>query len=180
MLGESRLLTFFSSNFFAVGFTAKFCGHLSSRLAKVDRLYRYTEPSSYINCISNFVAAMSSTPRANPTASSGNAPPRSTPRESTENDVHNTALRPELAALQPASKKKRNHRGGRKKRPRKQSFAASTEDGSGMPGRSNRGEPSQSAARDALYRLQGRNLSSTSLESEALLDHRLDLSLEEW
>ncbi len=79
-------------------------------------------------------------------------------------------LRPETSTAIP--KKKRNHRGGKKKR-RKQSFAASTEDGSGMPDISqpHRGE-SESAARASFYRLQGRNLSNTSIESEALLDHR--------
>ncbi|TVY68853.1 putative metal ion transporter [Lachnellula suecica] len=64
------------------------------------------------------------------------------------------------ATVRPA-KKKRNHRGGKKKRSRKQSFAASTEDGNSHP------RPGES-----FYRLQGRNLSNTSIESEALLDHR--------
>jgi magnesium transporter len=31
----------------------------------------------------------------------------------------------------------------------------------------------ENAARSSFYRLQGRNLSNTSLESESLLDHRL-------
>ena len=62
--------------------------------------------------------------------------------------------------------KKRNHRGGKKKRPRKQSFAALTEDGHGMPetSQSSRIGQSQSAS---FYRLRGQNLSNTSLESEA-------------
>ena len=71
-------------------------------------------------------------------------------------------------------KKKRNHRGGKKKHARRRSFAASIEDGSGMP------ETPQSqirnvpnAARSRFYRVQGQNLSNTSLESESLLDHRL-------
>jgi magnesium transporter len=80
--------------------------------------------------------------------------------------------RPEPTALQPGGKKKRNHRGGKKKRARKQSFAVSTEDGSDMPGTSNAEDVSRVMARETLYRLQGRNLSNTSLESEALLDHR--------
>ena len=86
------------------------------------------------------------------------------------NEASDAGSRPGPSALQPPSKKKRNHRGGKKKRPRKQSFAVSTEDGSGIQGGSARAEAS---ARDTLYRLQSRNLSNTSLESEALLDHRL-------
>ncbi len=84
-------------------------------------------------------------------------------------------LRPEGApGLQAIPKKKRNHRGGKKKRARKQSFAPSTEDGSEMPetSQSQRGGSSESAARASFYRLHGRNLSNTSIESEALLDHR--------
>ncbi|KAK2623945.1 hypothetical protein QTJ16_006579 [Diplocarpon rosae] len=86
--------------------------------------------------------------------------PRHAPSSST------VTLRPEAST--PIPKKKRNHRGGKKKR-RRQSFAASTEDGSGMPETSHRVD-SQSAARASFYRVQ--NLSNTSLESEALLDHR--------
>lgn len=80
-------------------------------------------------------------------------------------------LRPDGSA---APRKKRNHRGGKKKRNRRQSFAASTEDGSGIPEilQSRRSGQGQSAARSSFYRLQGQNLSNTSLESEALLDHR--------
>ncbi|CZS94823.1 probable MNR2-Manganese resistance protein [Rhynchosporium graminicola] len=78
-------------------------------------------------------------------------------------------LRPDSST--PIPKKKRNHRGGKKKR-RRQSFAASTEDGSGMPETSHSRMNTNSAARDSFYRLQGRNLSNTSIESEALLDHR--------
>ncbi|KAN0121943.1 cora domain containing protein [Hyaloscypha variabilis] len=86
----------------------------------------------------------------------------------------NTTLRPDAAVPQTIPKKKRNHRGGKKKRTRKQSFAASTEDGSGMPetSHSHRRGPSESAVRNSFYRLQGRNMSNTSIESEALLDHR--------
>ena len=36
-----------------------------------------------------------------------------------------------------------------------------------------RTEHAHSAARSSFYRLQGRNMSNTSLESEFLLDHRL-------
>lgn len=72
-------------------------------------------------------------------------------------------------------KKRKNHR-GKKKRARRQSFAPSdVDDGAGL-GESSRNDAlreSQSAARESFYRVQGtRNMSNTSLESEALLDHR--------
>jgi magnesium transporter len=88
----------------------------------------------------------------------------------------NATLRPDAAAgPQTIPKKKRNnHRGGKKKRTRRQSFAASNDDGAGMPGtsRSHRREDSENAARASFYRVQGRNLSNTSVESNTLLDHR--------
>ncbi|KAB8303520.1 hypothetical protein EYC80_004931 [Monilinia laxa] len=119
-------------------------------------------------------------------------PPRTT--EPTSSTTHTTTLqRPESTAIQPppqdnvdnsnttsspsksktpSKKKRNNHRGGKKKRPRRQSFAASTEDGNGMVETSTaqRVAQSQSASRSNFYR--GRNLSTTSIESEALLDHR--------
>ncbi|KAG9233571.1 hypothetical protein BJ875DRAFT_41849 [Amylocarpus encephaloides] len=96
-----------------------------------------------------------------------------------ESPRHSTAiLRPEGGTK---TKKKRNHRGGKKKRARRPSFAASAEDGSGVPVDDNRtrmGESSSNAARASYYRLQGRaNLSNTSLESDTLLDHRQQQSL---
>ena len=114
-----------------------------------------------------------------PSASNSGAPPPQRPEptalQNSEGNAadSNTTLRPETAA-QAIPRKKRNHRGGRKKRQRKQSFAVSTEDGSGMPetSQSHRPSASQNAARASFYRLQGRNLSNTSIESEALLDHR--------
>lgn len=77
-----------------------------------------------------------------------------------------------IRAAGPATgRRKRNHRGGKKKRPRKQSFAvASDDDGSGLLKTSQ--DRDQGAARESFYRLQGRNLSNTSIDSEALLDHR--------
>ena len=89
----------------------------------------------------------------------------------------NSTLRPDAGASHPTSapRKKRNHRGGKKKRARRQSFAPSGEDeGSGMLGTpiSHRSGMVQSAVRPSFYRLQGHNLSSTSIESEELLDHR--------
>lgn len=79
-----------------------------------------------------------------------------------------------------AAKKRNNHRGGKKKKTttkkkRRQSFAASNDDGSGMPETPHThrgGNNPQSAARSSFYRHQGQNLSNTSIESEALLDHR--------
>ncbi len=88
----------------------------------------------------------------------------------------NVTLRPDVAVgPQTIPKKKRNnHRGGRKKRPRRQSFAVSNDDGVGMPeiSSSHRRDQTENAARASFYRLQGRNLSNTSIESETLLDHR--------
>ncbi|KFY40646.1 hypothetical protein V494_03408 [Pseudogymnoascus sp. VKM F-4513 (FW-928)] len=70
-------------------------------------------------------------------------------------------------------RKKRNHRGGKKKRTRKQSFATPSEDDvSTVLETTEDRKNKQSTARSPLHRLQGRNSSNTSLESEALLDHR--------
>ncbi|ESZ98644.1 hypothetical protein SBOR_0882 [Sclerotinia borealis F-4128] len=85
----------------------------------------------------------------------------------------NTTSLSNIGDVKNASKKKRNnHRGGKKKRPRRQSFAASTEDGDGMAETptAQRVAPPQSAARSSFY--SRRNLSTTSIESEELLDHR--------
>jgi len=122
---------------------------------------------------------MSAPPRASggPTSNPGSAPlqrPDPFALQAAGPSTSNSTLRPEGNASQPAPRKKRNHRGGKKKRARRQSFAVSNEDGSGMPEtpQSHRAGHSQSAARSSFYRLQGRNLSNTSIESEALLDHR--------
>ena len=75
------------------------------------------------------------------------------------------------------SKKRRNHRAGKKKRTRRQSFQPAPDQdihGSGQVDRPTE-PPSAAVARPSLYRLgnSGRgNLSETSLDSEALLDHR--------
>ena len=77
-----------------------------------------------------------------------------------------------------ASKRRRNHRGGKRKKGRRQSFAVTGDDrGDGNPSTSNQGAREQSslnAPMPPFYRLgqSGRNLSSASLDSEALLDHR--------
>ena len=77
-----------------------------------------------------------------------------------------------------AGKKRRNHRAGRKKKGRRQSFALGNEEESaGNPATSNQelhGPSASGTPRPPFYRLgqSGGNLSSTSLDSQALLDHR--------
>ena len=95
---------------------------------------------------------------------------------SAPSNTSNATLRPDFAGAQPIPKKKsRNHRGGKKKRPRRHSFALSN-DGSGMPetsqSRRSRSPSADNAARASFYRVQERTLSNTSVDSEALLDHR--------
>ena len=66
-------------------------------------------------------------------------------------------------------KKRRNHRSKKKKQNRRQSFRPDADEGGITEA------PSSAAARPGLNRLGysgGRNLSDTSLASEALLDHR--------
>ncbi len=92
----------------------------------------------------------------------------------------NVTLHPNFVGAEPAPKKKksRNHRGGKKKRPRKQSFGLSN-DGSELPETSqshrSRSPSADNAARASFYRLEGKNMSNTSIESEALLDHRYEI-----
>jgi magnesium transporter len=72
----------------------------------------------------------------------------------------------------PAAKPKKKNR-NRKRRNRRQSFIASEDSGpiiSELSGGLVRANPDQIPERVPFYR--GRNLSTTSLESEALLDHR--------
>lgn len=72
----------------------------------------------------------------------------------------------------PASRPKKKNR-NRKRRNRRQSFIASEDSGpivSELSGGLARTNPDQIQERAPFYR--GRNLSNTSLESEALLDHR--------
>ncbi len=90
-----------------------------------------------------------------------------------------------LAAAQgdpSAASKRRNHRGGKKKKKnRRQSFlpAAAEEDVDLARSSQNQHEPTTSTTpRPPFYRLGqsgGRNLSETSLDSNALLDHRYPL-----
>ena len=73
---------------------------------------------------------------------------------------------------------KKRHRGGRKhkkKRNRRQSFIAPSEGGESVDveGGNGLGDVSRTAAQSSsFYRIQSGRLSNTSLESEALLDHR--------
>jgi magnesium transporter len=74
------------------------------------------------------------------------------------------------------AKKKKTHRGGKKKRNRRQSFAASSDIGTGdmndeRPSLANVTGNARSRGSNSFYRMSS-NLSNTSLESEALLDHR--------
>lgn len=84
---------------------------------------------------------------------------------------HNT-LRPVAAASTPSKKKRNNHRGGKKRRNRRQSFAGPSDNGSSMGEISQLNRAESRGVRDSFYIQHGRNLSNTSLESEALLDHR--------
>lgn len=69
-----------------------------------------------------------------------------------------------------AAAKKKKHRGGKKRRNRRQSFAATPDLGTGDMS-DERPSMGDSRGSSGFYRHHG-NLSSTSLESEALLDHR--------
>jgi len=90
------------------------------------------------------------------------------------NDTQNSAQGEQTAA----GKKRRNHRGGRKKKGRRQSFALGNEEQSMQnPDRTTQDPNAASTSgtlRPPFYRLgqSGRNLSSASLDSQALLDHR--------
>ena len=93
------------------------------------------------------------------------------PIEALENTQSTSAVVPKDGQSQ-GPKKRRNHRSGKKKKPnRRQSFLPGNEEGEMMPpGMSNRNAegPLSATARPGLYR----NLSDTSINSEALLDHR--------
>ncbi|KAF2417532.1 cora-domain-containing protein [Tothia fuscella] len=91
------------------------------------------------------------------------------------------------SAVESSSKKKPRHRAGKKRRKRRESFAAADDDDAVGAGRGNGGvrgaggvrpgletmpERVSEEARDSFYRLGRGQGSATSLESEALLDHR--------
>ena len=78
-------------------------------------------------------------------------------------------------ALGATARKKRGNRGGRKKKSRKQSFAPGVDDtGSMAPSPGDGALPTlEETPRSSFYiTAPPRRLSETSLESEALLDHR--------
>lgn len=127
--------------------------------------------------------AMASQPPAG--SSSGQTADPSEPENSVAARAHVVFPHPEPVAHQnsvPASaeeagKKKRKKRAGKRRRNRRQSFAAPPDDtdvGGMAEERSSLVDPTtaSSTARESFYRLQRVNKSSTSLESEALLDHR--------
>jgi hypothetical protein len=130
----------------------------------------------------------------------------SIPRPATSSSSKNTpAKAPNAAAATPSSsrlreqvpgaelssneaevtgqKKKPRHRAGKKRRKRRESFAAPPESVDGMDSRQRPSlldvpEHISQDARDSFYRLgRGQRGSATSLESEALLDHRYVPSL---
>lgn len=82
----------------------------------------------------------------------------------------------QAASSSAAPAKKKKHRGGKKRRNRRQSFAAPQDLGTGdmnddRPSLANIAGHDNSRGSSSFYRQRG-NLSTTSLESEALLDHR--------
>ena len=111
-------------------------------------------------------------------AGQGSAAPQR-PTASAQNIQSTSNAAPTVTEESAALKKRRNHRGGKKKRNRRQSFAPTPDNpGLGEGSRSNHDllTASMSATpRPPFYRLGqsgGRNLSETSLDSQALLDHR--------
>ena len=107
----------------------------------------------------------------------------SAPHRPTEALLNTQSTTDVLAAAQGdpnAAGKRRNHRGGKKKKKknRRQSFlpAAAEEEADTARSSQNLHEPATSTTpRPPFYRLGqsgGRNLSDTSLDSNALLDHR--------
>lgn len=99
------------------------------------------------------------------------------PRRPTEGLINTQSTSDALAGGDPSAvgKRRRNHRGGKKKKSRRQSFLPTNAEEE--PSRA-LNEPQASgsgSARPPFYRLGqsgGRNLSETSLDSNALLDHR--------
>ncbi|MCJ1355630.1 MAG: CorA metal ion transporter [Icmadophila ericetorum] len=102
------------------------------------------------------------------------------PTEALQNTQSTSNAVPTSSKIDPTTgKKRRNHRGGKKKRNRRQSFAAPGQEAEGieaMRQSQNMMESATSAStRPPMYRLGqsgGLNLSDTSLDSQALLDHR--------
>jgi magnesium transporter len=97
---------------------------------------------------SNRFADLASTSKATPPAS-----------------ISNQLQAPESSNNSNASKarKRKGHRGGRKKRTRRKSFAALDDDDH---------DEDREATGEGFFNLPRANLSNTSIDSEALLDHR--------
>ncbi|KAK4151475.1 hypothetical protein C8A00DRAFT_17109 [Chaetomidium leptoderma] len=69
-----------------------------------------------------------------------------------------------------AARRRKNHRGGKKKKSRRKSFAMSPDE----IAQDSVNSEGLDEVPQGFYTRPGRNLSSTSIESEALLDHRVD------
>ena len=111
------------------------------------------------------------------TGQTSNTPASHRPTETLQNTQSTSSAIPQDGPAQP-SKKRRNHRANKKKKQnRRESFLPDTGVEEMEPSRLNRNieDPNSATARPPFYRLGqsgGRNLSETSLASEALLDHR--------
>jgi hypothetical protein len=132
-------------------------------------------------------AKTSSIPRPSTSSSSKNSPAKA-PNTATATAAapSSSRLREQVPGAELSSneadvtgqKKKPRHRAGKKRRKRRESFAAPPESVDGMDSRQrpslmNVPEHASQDARDSFYRLgRGQRGSATSLESEALLDHR--------
>jgi len=64
-------------------------------------------------------------------------------------------------------RRRKNHRGGKKKKQRRKSFAVPSDDIADSVG-----SEGVAAAREGFYARPGLNNSNTSIDSDALLDHR--------
>ena len=112
-----------------------------------------------------------------PTGSEAERPSMPQAGAESSSRTSNTLRPPQLTDNGGVPKKKR-HRAGRKRRNRRQSFVAPSEstatndldDVDRRPSLLDASRPS--ATRSSFYRLNGGARSNTSLESEALLDHR--------
>ena len=145
-------------------------------------LFHIVEPSCLINIPSMATPTSRDGPHPAGRKSSTEADP-SVPRRPTEALLNTQSTTDVLAAAQgdpSTATKRRNHRGGKKKKKnRRQSFlpvAAEEEEVDPASSNQNLHEPATSSTpRPPFYRLGqpgGRNLSETSLDSNALLDHR--------
>lgn len=103
------------------------------------------------------------------------APQRPTEQLSNTQSTSNAV--PTIQGEQAATRRRKNHRAGRKKKNRRQSFATAGEEARQADStRANRDlldAPNPTTTRPPFYRLgQSGGISDTSLDSQALLDHR--------